>query len=296
MKKFLGFVILLVLIGLAVLFMHTPSAPVKSTSPVTVVTSGYVPYILVRTIGGGHITPEMLLAPGAEPHSFEPSPGSLVAVHNAQAFFYISPNLEPWVKDVLGAVGQDTQVVALAGTVDSARDPHVWMDFDNVIQMAQAVQETLARLDPENTQLYSENLVRFKQEIAALDSEFKQSLSSCENREIIHIGHLAFGALAQRYNLALTALAGSSHDGEHSARKLTELVKHIRASQAKVVFTESAVSPRLAQTIAAETGARLLPLYTVEDVSKDDFTRGTTYQTFMRRNLTSLQEGLKCRK
>ena len=296
MKKFLGFVLVIILIVGAVFCLRKPVSPKRAASQVAVVTSGYVPYILVREISGGRITPEMLLAPGAEPHSFEPSPGSLIAVHNAQAFFYVSPTLEPWVKDVLGAAGENTRVVALADAVIPTDDPHVWMDFDNVVKMAQLVQETLSQLDPKNASLYAENFTRFSQEISALDGDFKQVLLSCENREIIHIGHLAFGALAKRYNLALTALAGSSHDGEHSAKRLTELVKHIRAANVKALFTEDAVSPRLAQTVAVETGAQLLPLYTIEDISKDDFKRGVTYQELMHRNLASLQEGLTCQK
>ena len=261
-----------------------------------VVVSGYVPYTLVREISGGQVKPEMLLPPGAEPHSFEPAPGSMVAVHNARAFIYVSDALEPWVKDVLGAAGPQTRVTALAENLPPQADPHVWMDFDNMRQLARTVADVLTGMDPDNASFYEENLKQFEQKIAALDNDFSRQLFSCESREVVHVGHLAFGALAKRYHLSLTALTGTSHDGEHSPRKLAELIKHIRRSHVKALFTEDALSPRLAQTVAAETGTQILPLYTVEDISKDDFARGVTYEELMRRNLESLTRGLSCKK
>lgn len=295
MKKtvfFLIFIVLL-LVGLC-WFKHARKVP-SAQKPV-IITSGYVPYILAREIGGDLVPVQMLLPPGAEPHSFEPSPGSLIAVHNARVFVYVSDKLEPWVKDVLGAAGKDTRVVALADGLPPSEDPHVWMNFSAVVDMARALAQMLSETDPQNSSVYEKNLKQFEQNVAVLDMDYARGLSSCESREVVHVGHLAFGALAKRYQLQLTALAGTSHDGEHSARKLSELVKHIRAAHVKTLFTEQAVSPRLAQTVAAETGAQILPLYTIEDVSKDDFNRTVTYEDFMRRNLISLQEGLTCQK
>ena len=295
MKKTVFFLIFIVLLIVGLCwFKHARKVP-SAQKPV-LVTSGYVPYILAREIGGDLVPVQMLLPPGAEPHSFEPSPGSLIAVHNARVFVYVSDKLEPWVKDVLGAVGKDTRVVALADGLPPSDDPHVWMNFSAAVDMARALEKTLSEMDPQNAPVYEKNLKQFEQNVAVLDMDYARGLSSCESREVVHVGHLAFGALAKRYHLSLTALAGTSHDGEHSARKLSELVKHIRAAHVKTLFTEQAVSPRLAQTVAAETGARILPLYTIEDVSKDDFNRTVTYEDFMRRNLASLQEGLTCQK
>ena len=168
------------------------------------------------------------------------------------------------------------------------------MDFDNVRAMARKLTETLSQADPQHAEIYRENCVRFEKEVEDLDNEFAHTLADCKSREVVHVGHLAFSGLAGRYNLKLSALAGTSHDGEHSARKLADLVKYIRARDVNVVFTEEAVSPRLAQTVAVETGASLLPLYTIEHVSKDDFNKGVTYAELMRRNLESLKQGLSC--
>ena len=72
------------------------------------------------------------------------------------------------------------------------------------------------------------------------------------------------------------------------------MVRFVRNHQLHAVFTEEMVSPELARTVAEETKVQILPLYTIEDVSKDDFAQGVTYETYMRRNLKNLQEGLQC--
>lgn len=295
MKKFL-ILLFVCLVAAAGYFLLKKSTASSANESPRIVVSGYVPYTLVSQLSGGMLNVEMLLPPNAEPHSFEPTPGSLVAVHKAAAFIYISNRLEPWARDVLGTAGKDTRVVELASGLPLADDPHVWMDFGLVIDMARTISEVLAELDPPHAEAYRENLTRFEQEIAVLDRDFFTALAACQHREVVHIGHLAFSALAKRYNLSLTALAGTSHEGEHSVRKLADLVEHIRAKQVPALFTEEAVSPRLASAVAQETGAEILPLYTVEHVTKEDFDNSVTYAQLMRRNLKSLQQGLKCRK
>ena len=111
---------------------------------------------------------------------------------------------------------------------------------------------------------------------------------------MVHIGHLAFSNLLAPYGITLTALSGTSHEGEHSAKKLAELIREIKAKNLPAIFTEEVISPRLAQTVAAETGAQILPLYSIEHISKQDFENQVTYVDLMRRNLESLKQGLIC--
>jgi len=294
MKKWIiGVIAAVLVLGVYVGLRRSPD---RTSGRVQVVTSGYVPYTLARQIGGEWVDVIQLLPPGAEPHGFEPTPGSMVAVHRADVFLYVSDRLEPWVKDVLGAAGKRTHTVELAQGVSSGDDPHVWMDFGSAVEMARTLTGTLVLADPAHAADYRANLALLERDIAVLDRDFARVLASCKHQEIVHIGHLAFGALARRYKLSLTALAGTSHEGEHSARKLADLVKQVRGKNIPALFTEDAVSPRLAEAVAAETGAEILPLYTVEHVSKNDFNNGVTYVELMRRNLDSLQRGLVCEK
>ncbi len=259
-----------------------------------VVASGYVPYTLAKQIAGDLAQVSMLLPANAEPHSFEPTPGALIAVKNADLFVYVSDRIEPWAKDVLASAGEQTAVVQAAQYAAASDDPHVWMDFDNTQKIARAIAFALIQKDPSNRAAYGANLKAFEKELAELKEAYQKGLVSCRSRQVVHVGHLAFGNLTKNYNLSLSALAGSSHDGENSVRRVAELIEFIKKNQIQTIFTEETLSPRLSAAVAEETGAQVLPLYTVEHVSKDDFDRGVTYGELMRRNLESLQRGLEC--
>lgn len=293
MKKTFFILIVFVILGGIYWGISRPGTPREDRT--SVVVSGYVPYTLARQIGGNKIALSMLLPANAEPHSFEPVPGDMVAVRHADVFAYVSPRIEPWAKDVLSAAGPETQVVEAASFSAPSDDPHVWMDFDNAGRIAAALAEAFAQKDPQNAAFYQANLAAFQTELAALDADYRRMLARCQSREVVHVGHLAFKHLTKKYGLSLSALAGSSHDGEHSARKLADLVKFIRQQNIKTIFTEETLSPRLSAAVAEETGAQILPLYTVEHVSKEDFDHNVTYGELMRRNLENLQRGLVCK-
>lgn len=275
-------------------FSSTVRRPVADNDNPVVVVSGYVPYTLLKQLVGDTVNLIMLLPPGAEPHAFEPTPGVLISLKHASAFVYMSDELEPWAADLAQAVPAQTPVVKLADVVPGASDPHVWMKLENARLLAAQLTQLLTQINPGHTILYEENLTKFNQEIDALESEFKNTLANCQSREVVHIGHLAFKNLTDAYGLTLTALAGTSHDGEHSAQKLAALIRQMKEKHVRAIFTEDTLSPRLAQTVAQETGTFILPLYPIEHISKQDFNNAVTYRDLMHRNLESLQRGLQC--
>lgn len=295
MKKTLFFILIL-LAALAAFWFFNAKTPRPQTQDgqLTVVASGYVPYTVAKQIGGDYVNLSMLLPANAEPHSFEPTPGAIVAVHGADVFIYVSPRIEPWVTDILTNTKDGAIVVEAASSAKPSKDPHVWMDFDNMRPFAQAIAQALQEKDPSHKDIYAANLAAFNQQLDELDRQFSAALKNCKYRRIVHVGHLAFGNLASRYGLELTALAGTSHDGEHSVKRLAQVVDLVKNSGAPYVFTEEALSQNLAGVVAKETGAQLLPLYTVEHVSAQDAQNHVTYADLMRRNLASLQRGLEC--
>lgn len=268
------------------------TVPARKAGKLRVTATGYVPYALARQIGGNKISLSMLVPPGTEPHHFEPTPGSIIAVDGSDLFVYASARIEPWTKDILKGLGS---VRALqAGPSEDGQDPHVWMTPYGALSMAENITDALCEADPANAAYYRENLKQFEKEMQGLHAAFKEGLARCQSREMVHVGHLAFGALANAYGLNLQALTGTSHQGEHSVKRLADLVHFIRQNDVKAVFTEEMLSPDLAAAVAGETGVKILPLYTVEEISKQDFDAGKTYGAFMHQNLKNLQEGLQC--
>ncbi|MBO5911604.1 MAG: zinc ABC transporter substrate-binding protein [Elusimicrobiaceae bacterium] len=268
--------------------------PVVDNNNPVLVTSGYVPYTLAKELAEGNVNVLMLLPPGAEPHAFEPTPGALITLKHANAFVYLSDELEPWAADLAKVAAEKATVLKLADSVPASADPHVWMNLENVKLLAAQIEKVLTQIDPAHELAYGENLAKLDRKIDELAKEFQTVLANCKSREVVHIGHLAFKNLTDAYGLTLTALAGTSHDGEHSAKKLAALVNQIKTKNISAIFTEDTLSPRLAQAVSAETGAQILPLYSIEHISKKDFNQNVTYAELMRRNLESLTRGLQC--
>ena len=124
---------------------------------------------------------------------------------------------------------------------------------------------------------------------------YSKIMSTCKNRTIYHIGHLAFGYIARDYNLKFEALFSADMDQEPSAKEIAELVKAIKENQVKYIFSEEQLNPALAHTIAEETGAEILMLNTIEGITKEEFAEGKTYQNLMLENLKNLAIGLDCK-
>lgn len=295
MRKHLFF-ILFVLVAAAIWWVSISSTvrnPVVDNNNPILVTSGYVPYTLAKQLAGEYVNVLMLLPPGAEPHAFEPTPGALITLKHANAFVYLSNELEPWAADLANIV-KEAPVVKLATSIPAGSDPHVWMNLNNAKILAAQIEQVLAKIDPAHAQVYAQNLAAFNTQIDELAQEFKTTLAHCKLHEVVHVGHLAFKNLTDEYGLTLTALAGTNHDAEHSAKKLAELVHQVKAKGIITIFTEETISPRLAKAVAMETGAQILPLYPIEHISKKDFNENVTYAELMRRNLKSLKRGLLC--
>ena len=264
----------------------------KAQDKVQVTASGYVAYALTREIGADQVALNLLVPPGTEPHHFEPTPGAIIGVQKSDLLVYVSAVSEPWITDILQS-SPGVRAVASA-PVEPGEDPHIWMTPYGALSMAKQIAAALQKTDPAHKAYYQQNVKQFEQRMAQLHADFVKGLAHCRHREIVHIGHLAFGVLADTYGLRLQTLVGTSHQGEHSVYKLTGMVRFVRKQRISAVFTEEMISPELAQTIAAETRVQILPLYTIEEVGKEDFERGIGYEEFMRRNLFNLQKGLKC--
>lgn len=318
MKKRLA---ILVLLSLALLYC---SACQKKGGGKTggrklqVITTLFPMYDFARTIAGDKAEVLMLLPPGVEPHGFEPKPEDILKVNRADLFIYTNRYMEPWAADLLKGAGNSEVLVVDAGSgvkflpatggnahagngeAEEAHhhggmDPHIWLDLGNAQIMVDNIAGALARKDPANRDYYLGRAAAYKAQLAALDKRFQVELAGCATRRFISGGHYAFGYLAARYGLAYVAASAISADAEPTPKKLAELVKLVKDNHLQYVFYEELLAPTVADTIARETGVRLLKLNGIHNVSKDELARGVTFLSLMEQNLANLKVGLQCR-
>ena len=304
-KILLVAVLLIVLFGVYTLFSHSVKEPVDEAR-VKVVVTIFPLYDMARVIGGDRILLTQLLPPGVEAHSFEPSPSDMVKIDEADLFVYAGPAMEPWADDIVHSGSGHDRLTLDASTgiemmedEDEAEhggvDPHIWLDFDNTQHMASAIAAALSSISPEDAQYFQDNLSGYNQQLSDLDYKYSQGLSNCDSRIVVYGGHYAFGYLAKRYDLKYLAAQGLSPDAEPTPEDLIFLVDQIRGDNIKYVFYEELTSPKIAETIASETGAKLLLLNAAHNLSREDLDAGKTFYTVMENNLANLREGLGCR-
>jgi zinc transport system substrate-binding protein len=228
-----------------------------------------------------------LTPPGAEPHDIELTPGEVAEIQRAGVVLYLSHGFQPAVEKALEDA-DGTKVDALAGVrlhagsgdEAGAVDPHVWLD---PVLFARVVTQIGSALDRGQR---GEALAR---RVLALDGQYRRGLTDCRRREFV-TSHAAFGYLAERYHLKQIAITGVDPESEPSAQALRRLAALVRRDHIRTVFFERLVSPRLAQTLARETGARTALLDPIEGAP-----HGETYLTLMRENLAALRKALECR-
>jgi zinc transport system substrate-binding protein len=281
------------------------------------VTTLFPLYDFARNIGMESVDVDLILPPGVEPHSFEPKPESILSVANADIFLYTSSEMEPWAEKLLTGVVRDGKPAVVEagkrcryiavpehGDTDphghdhkshGARDPHVWLDIRNAMTMVDTIAEAFAKQVPAKREVFAANAAAYNKRLQALDASFESGLSSCATRKLMHGGHFAFAYLADRYKLEYISAYGVSADSEPSPRKVMELVNTVRQYGLKSVFYEELLSPGIAKAVSGETGAMLLKLHGLHNLTLQEFERGATYTGLMEQNLAALRKGLECR-
>ena len=309
----------LFLIMLAVSLLAIPSCGSKDRPEtgkrIIVVTTLFPLYDFTRSIAGKKADITLMLPPGVEAHAFEPKPADIVKVDRADLFIYTGKYMEPWAQDVLGSTANKriTAVDASLGIkltrlgkeehdgqseeghAHGSYDPHIWLDFDNAAKMVDTITEGLCKADQGNCSFYRSNAAAYKGRLAALDNEYREAVSRCKKKTLIHGGHFAFGYLARRYGLEYISAYEGSPNSEPTARKMIALQRKMKEKDIHYIFYEELLNPRVSEILAKETGAGLLKLNGAHNITKDEFKTGVAFLSLMEDNLANLKTGLECR-
>jgi len=265
-------------------------------------------YDMAKNIGADKADVSLLMPPGTEPHTFEPKPSDIIKINEADIFVYTGRFMEPWAEDIIkGVINKNLIVVdASRGTrmiravfpdkdePSGGLDPHIWLDFDNAKIMTKNIAEALEAKDPADKAFFRQKAADYNKQLTELDASFRTALSACNRKEIVCGGHYAFGYVAHRYGLRYLAAQGVSPDAEPTAKDLVRLVEQIKKNNIHYVFYEELTSPKIAETIARETHAKLLLLNAAHNVTKDQFKRGVSFFEILHTDLEQLKIGLEC--
>ena len=272
---------------------------------VTVITTTYPLTFLSEKIGGNRITVNQLTKPGVEAHDFEPAPSDIRAISDSELFIYNHPSFESWALNAASASstdGDNSPTVTVQTVIHESVgedhgedhvDAHVWLNPLKAQKQADRILSALIEVDPEGAQIYTRNADGLDVELQALDDLINKQISSCELDSVV-VSHLAFGHMAERYGFEQIGLAGLSPEFESGPAQIAGVIKKINELGISHIMQEPIVSNRLAETVAAETGAELLSLHPLEVRTSEQASAELDYLDIMKSNADALQTALRC--
>ncbi len=307
-KVFSGIVILTLCTVIFAIGCNSSShTDAERSHKIKVVTTLFPLYDFVKNVGKDKVEVSLLLPPGVEAHSFEPKPSDVIKINEADLFVYTGKFMEPWAADILKSISNKNLIVVdssqgtkmIPGVFHDADepagslDPHIWLDFENAKIMVNNIMRGLQTKDTLNKDFYKEKADEYNKKLTEMDSAYSTTLAPYKGKKIIYGGHYAFGYLARRYGLIYLAAQGVSPDAEPTANDLAKLVDQIKRHNIKYVYYEELTSPKIAETIANETNAKMLLLNAAHNLTKDQLEYGISFLDILKSDLANLKVGLQ---
>jgi zinc transport system substrate-binding protein len=290
------------------------AAPASTASPgmggqLTIATAFYPLQFVAQRVEAEHGTVVNLTQPGAEPHDLELTPRQVASLTTASLVIYergfqpavdeaVVQSENPHAIDITTIVqlrpvatsGDDHDHEPTANN-DLALDPHVWLDPTSLIPIAREVKNRLSIIDPDHAADYAHHAAELSKDLRRLDRAFRSGLAHCERTEFITT-HAAFGYLAGRYHLTQIPISGISPDTEPSPTRIAEVHRLAQEHGITTIFSETLVSPAVAQAIAGDLGLVTDVLDPIEGIT--DQSRGHDYLSVMSANLAALRKAGGC--
>jgi len=229
----------------------------------------------VEEIGGGHIEVEVLVPPGHNHETFEPTPRQLVALSQAKVYFTIGMPFEAALIKKLGANMPSLQIISTykgiqlremtehhshgdnESQVEAYRDPHIWLDPQLVKIQSENIFKALVALDAEHKKDYEKNLQFFAAELDSLNSKIKRILMSVQGASFL-VFHPAYGYFAARYDLKQIAI--EQEGKEPTAHSLAEIIELSKQLGIRAIFVDAQAGNPSIQKIAEAINAEVVVL------------------------------------
>lgn len=297
---------------------------IKKSDRISIVTTCFPPYDFARAVTGGNADISMLLCPGAEAHSYEPTPLDILKIQQCDIFIYIGGEGEVWADKILSSLDtSDMTVIRLFDFVEplceeevigaspighehehehgheheheeeEEYDEHIWTSPLNAIKCVTAVEEILSLRYPENKESFSAEAEAYIGKLSELDKEFSEMTRNASSNNIIIADRFPFRYLAADYGLNYyAAFSGCSSESEPGVYTMAFLIDRILQEDKDTIFYLEFSTQKLADKLCDATGAKALPLQSCHNVTSDDFSSGVTYIDLMTQNLENLKEAL----
>lgn len=279
-----------------------PESGISPSGKPAVVATLFPQYDFAREIAGDYADLTLLLPPGAESHSFEPSPSDILKISKADVFLYTGPDMETWVPKMLAGIDNPNLIVAdLSEGIslektdehDHGFDPHIWTSPVKSKQIVENITAAMQKADPAHFEEYAANRIAYLQKLDELGARFRRIVEEGKRREFIFASRFACRYFAEEYGLAADSPYDScSAETEPGAQAMARVIDHVKTAGVPVIYYQELTDGRVAQAVAEATDAQALLFHSCHNVSKEAFAEGATYLSLMEQNALNLEKGL----
>ena len=304
-------VFIFVLLPLVLLSSCTKSE--ATTEGFTVVAADFPSYDAARAILGGTGNLEMLLPPGTESHSYDPTPRDMVHIAECDLVIYTGGPSDERVRTILSSLDNPPSSFALTDQVELLYeehregmeeeeghhhseheiDEHVWTSPANEIEIIRNLTALMASIDVQNAEIYENNAEKYINRIQNLDQAFRSIVSNSKRNTLIFASRFPLLYFIREYGLEYyAAFPGCAEESEPSARTVAFLIDKAEELEVPCILTIEMSSPMIANVIAEEVGCEVRVFNTLHNVSAADFLSGKDYVDLMEENIDVLKEAL----
>ena len=231
------------------------------SAPITVAVSIAPQKFVVKGIGGNLVKVLVLVPPGAEPHTYEPSPRQMARLSKAALYLTVGVEMERVWLERFRALNPSLLVRAMDRGVKrlilpkGGYDPHVWLSTENMKVMAANALKALVEIDPAHSKRFRKGYESLLKRINLVEKTLKNELSHCKGKAFVAM-HPAWRYFAHQFGMEQLAV---EHEGRRpTTYELLSLVKKAKRLGVKVVLIEPQFSSRPAKVVAREIGAKVV--------------------------------------
>ncbi len=282
-----------------------PEKPHDETK-LQIVCTSFPAYDFARELADDRAELTLLIKPGSEVHSYEPTPKDMIRIQESDLFICNGGESEQWAKTL---ITPELNTIYMMGCVDTVEesadgiynaengepelDEHVWTSPLNAIKISEEICNALCKLDTDNAEAYKTNFTAYKAQLMALDREFRQVIKNSGKHTLVFADRFPMRYFALEYGLnCYAAFPGCSSETEPSAKTVAYLIDRVREDKIPAVLYMEFSNQKMADVICEDTGCKKLPFYSAHSVSAEQFEQGVSYLDLMRINLNSLKEAL----
>ncbi|MFH1380101.1 MAG: zinc ABC transporter substrate-binding protein [bacterium] len=206
----------------------------------------------IASVSGEGLEIDVLIPPGANPHTFELTPNQLKKLAHTDMFVKVGSGIEfelVWT-DKITQINKNMSICDSSTGVDIINnDPHIWLSPQNAQIIIQNITESLITIDPDNETIYVQNSKNYTDQLILLDKQLTLIFAAAKSRKFM-VYHPAWAYFSKTYNLTQIPI---EIDGKQpSPRQIAEIIETAQKYEIQTILIAPRDNPKTAQIIAEE--------------------------------------------